>query len=345
MEDRLVERVREILHNHKLGQVQDIGAATDTPTIGSEATAQTVRVQTDDRVFLVKVADHKGLDDQTRYHITLASKLPLPSLVASGSGYQVFEWIENTEPLLRLVSRDDSTAALRWYRKAAEHLTSLWGNCEMEGGGASSGHYVRNREAEERLRVYFGTGYHLPLIVNGQPTGTNIAALFAAILDTIAKPLAITRLTHGDPRFDNILITSNGDVVFIDVRPGFPDWVDDLALFAWQRGFRVVKFTGQPTVCHGTDMLSVTYEVNCPSWIGTFEMEALEMADNFGRHVKDSGWRQRYYYAVAACALREITSIRKRRAIGALGRELPEGAEGFWIGESLRYFARAQEEV
>ena len=45
-----------------------------------------------------------------------------------------------------------------------------------------------------------------------------------------------------------------------------------------------------------------------------------------------------YHFLVAACALREIVSIQRRRKLSAVGRDLPEGAEGFWIVEAVRNF-------
>lgn len=72
------------------------------------------------------------------------------------------------------------------------------------------------------------------------------------------------------------------------------------------------------------------------------ETAALQVAEKFATAQGDHGWRQRYHYMVAACALREIVSIQRRRKLGALGRDLLEGAEGFWIAEAVKCFNAAQ---
>lgn len=160
-------------------------------------------------------------------------------------------------------------------------------------------------------------------------------------LEVLRAPAPVPCATHGDPHLDNILVHPERGVFFIDARPGFCDWLDDVALFAWQRGFKIVEFAPLPAMRITATALEIIHAATWPAFVDQAETEALQVAEQFAATQGDQGWRKRYHYMVSACALREIVSIQRRRKLGAVGRDLPEGAEGFWVAEAVRYFQAA----
>lgn len=335
--------LESIIRRHGFGSVVSVRQAQLTPTIGADATSKTFYVQTETHELLVKCADPKTLAVRTPYHRAIAPYLPLPRILADGEGYQILEWIAGAQPLLSLVLEGQADA-LAWYRKAAECLSALWGTpTDQKSKGGSSGHHAKNLKASTKLAEYLSVAYDVPVVLNGTDTCTSVRSIFETTLRILGAPAPFPCATHGDPRLDNILVHPERGVIFIDARPGFYDWLDDMVLFAWQRGFKIVEFATPPTMQISADALEIMHEATWPAFVDQAEAEALQVAEKFAKAQRDNGWRKRYHYMVAACALREIVSIQRRRKLGALGRELPDGAEGFWIAEAIKYFNAARE--
>lgn len=103
--------------------------------------------------------------------------------------------------------------------------------------------------------------YDAPVVLNGTDTHTSVRHIFETTLGVLDTPALVPCATHGDARLDNIMIHSERGVIFIDARPGFYDWLDDVVLFAWQRGFKIVEFSTQPVMRIGSEALEIAHEV------------------------------------------------------------------------------------
>lgn len=332
--------IGRILAFHQLGSVIEIIPVITPPTIGAGGAGQTTHIRTGKGDFFVKFGKPGILASRTAYYEVVEPYLTLPRLRAKGDGYQILDWIPNGESLLGFVLRGD-IAAIEWFQRACLLLKDLWSVVPpLQFTAHVSGHYGKNRKAEDGLMNYLDGAEHLYLVVNGRAVKLTLRMLWDRVMREIAQPVITPRMTHGDPRLDNILVHPNG-LTFIDVRPGFSDWIDDLALFAWQRGFRIVEFSTTPSVRRTAKNLVIDHTTRWPSFVDEAESYALEMAEQFAKDRGDNAWHHRYCMTVAACALREIVSIQRRRKIGALGRELPDGAEYFWVTEAIKYYLLA----
>lgn len=334
-------RLESAIKANQLGSVLQIVSANELPTLGSSAA---FRVTTSRGKFFFKFIDDTGkLRERIEYHKLIAPFLPLPAFVGTGEGCMILEFVDGPTLLHEVMNKNFD--AFQHYEEALYYLCALWRvDATSSLGPAVSSNYLKNKKAEKPLMDFLRGAEDCLVVVQDIDSGLTTRQVFNETLSFLSQE-CLPHLTQGDARLDNVLLRQEKEVIFIDPRPGFVDWIDDLALFGWQRGFRLVEFTEIPKAQVRDGRLEINFVLKPSSFAKIAELLALSLAEEFVSQYNDFDfrWRWRYYSTVAAVALREIVSVQRRRQLRALGRELPEGAEYFWIAEAIRNFKLARE--
>lgn len=279
--------IEKAVKKHQLGMIDDIKVPTSFPTIGSDGL---FCVSTSEGRFTFKfIEDKRKLQERVEYHQLLAPILPIPELIVTEENYILFHYIDG-ETLLDKVLQN-KIDAWQYYNEAFYFLRSLW-DMEME---EKIVHFKKRasleiQKAKKPLFEFCGKdALGLEIVVNGEGLNFSIEQIFDQTLDVmLAKDKdngnLFPRITHGDARLENVLVHPIKGVFFIDLRPGFIDWIDDLVLFGWQRGFRVADFINSPKV-NKNRYLEIEFDLKPLLFVDAGDQLAHNVAEKFAGYI------------------------------------------------------------